>query len=207
MHRFMVCLRLLNVVWIQIQIHTTFLDSKMLILVMTVLGKPKKDLIYLSEQSLKSLCDKKKKTFSYNGILEYYVALYWRKVSQQKTLIFQKAVMQQLNSNDAYHFTTTPALASGMQAVLCKYRKYVYRLYNSSIENPDDESPGVADAENKDEHEEDLQSSDDEDDNLVVSEDTIVLDNATINRGLTAKETNALIAAAMMICSSEKIEG
>ncbi|KAI7875834.1 uncharacterized protein EV154DRAFT_486624 [Mucor mucedo] len=227
-----------------------------------------------------------------------------------------KAIIQQLNSNDAYHFTTTPVLASAcnqyfvnfesmwlhdqyihdirvcitlllrinlarsrffnkkkceakkiddskksqvvfkkfkakkslaqkMEALFkllikfqdSKYRKMhciakilknVFSSTDCTIppyyddRKSDDESPGVADAENKDEHEEgtlikrmcpvriiknfanqflnvDLQSSDDEDDDFVVSEDTIVLDNATINRDLTARETSAPIAVVMML--------
>ncbi|KAG2205959.1 hypothetical protein INT47_005277 [Mucor saturninus] len=263
-------------------------------------GETEKDLIYSSKQSLKSLCDEK--TFSYNGfwnIMSHCIREKFPKKNTDCSIL--KAIMQQLNSNNAYHFTTTPALASAckqyfvnfenmwshdqyrqdlrvcitlllrinlarsrffnkkkyeakkiddskksqgvskkikakkalsqkMEALFkllikfqgSKYRKMhcIAKILKHLFSSTDcaippyyddiksnDESPGVADAENKDEHEEDRLSSDDEDDDFVVSEDTIVLDNATINRGLTARELNALIAVVMMLCSSETIEG
>ncbi|KAG2193811.1 hypothetical protein INT47_002561 [Mucor saturninus] len=156
------------------------------------IGETEKDHVYLSEQSLKSLCDEK--TFSYNG--------FWNIMSH---CIGEKFP----NKNTDTDCTTPP-------------------YYDDRKSN--DESPGVTDAENKDEHKEgtlikrmcparklksfanqflyvDRQSSDNKDDDFVVSEDTIVLDNATINRDLTARETNALIAVVMMLCGSETIEG
>ncbi|KAG2195155.1 hypothetical protein INT47_006604 [Mucor saturninus] len=237
------------------------------------IGETEKDLVYLSEQSLKSLCDEK--TFSYNGFWNIMSHCIGEKFLNKNTDIL-KAIMQQLNSNDAYHFTTTSALASACKQYFVNFenmwshdqyrqdlrvcitlilrinlarsrffnkKKYEAKkiddskksqvvskkfkakksknaLYRENFKKvfsstdctippyyddrkSDDESPGVADAENKDEHKEDRQSSDD----FVVSEDTIVLDNATINRDLTARETNALIAVVMMLCSSKTIEG